>query len=404
MEFSKQIKLILAQLLSENSEKVEDILSLISDKDDIYKQKLLAVLQCELSKSFFEKDHYKNTYTEAAFFDYKKSAEFSTILGKIFPKIDFKKQLSCQENNITKNCSSEQIQDALEKEGYFIFPERLSESLVNKIIEGLKPGLFTLKRSHQLFKVNSPENLEKIKDNTCWIFDQQEVINIEEVQKLIMDPILLDSMQQFLGSTPIHVQANSWWSKPELSDSSSLNRNAQLYHQDKEFIKFLKVFIYLNDVNEDNGPHQYIAGSNKNYLDYVPEDYQISERMTDEYLSSVYPKDKFKSMTGAKGTVIIEDTSGFHKGKPLIKGYRQLLQLEFASSLYFNPVPCFTPNQLTADYQAFLKNNPRFSLNYNHDKYKSDLLISHSERRKYFVINTKSKIKKVLKTIYKAFR
>ncbi|MBI3956863.1 MAG: phytanoyl-CoA dioxygenase family protein [Candidatus Kerfeldbacteria bacterium] len=401
MDHANQIELVLKQLLPGDSEKVRAILSRIVDKDDLYKQRLLSVLQSEQSQSYFQKDHYQNTYREGAFFDYEKSTEFSAILGMIFGKVDFQNQLARRDDHITRNCSSEQIQNGLEEEGYFVFPERLPEPLVDKIIEGLQSGLFNLKLSHKLFKIQSPQDLEKIKDNTCWIFDQQHIIQIEEVQRLIMDPVLLDSMQEFLGCPPIHVQANSWWSKAELSDSASFNRNAQLFHQDKEFIKFLKIFIYLNDVNEENGPHNYIAGSNKDYLEHTPKGYQISERLSDEYLSSVYPKDRFRSFTGAKGTVIIEDTSGFHKGKPVMKGYRQLLQLEFVSSLYFNPVPCFSPDQLSPEYQNFLKNNPRVALNYNHEKYKKDLLIIHAARRKNILLNAKRKIGKIVSMLSK---
>jgi hypothetical protein len=39
-------------------------------------------------------------------------------------------------------------------------------------------------------------------------------------------------------------------------------------------------------------------------------------------------------MEGRAGTIVLEDTRGFHAGVTLKSGYRQLMQWEFASSNY----------------------------------------------------------------------
>ena len=67
------------------------------------------------------------------------------------------------------------------------------------------------------------------------------------------DENLLNIIGGFLGSDPILCSTTSWWSKSHSSHRSNLSGNAQLFHQDVDYLKFIKVFIYLlipNGVNK----------------------------------------------------------------------------------------------------------------------------------------------------------
>lgn len=382
-----QLQQCLSRLLPDNPQQVSNILQRLAPQDTVFKEHFLKVLDAEIQKSFFAAGHYEKSLPDVPYFDYAISTEFAALLGMIFLTHDYA-SLALRPHRISNQCTASQIVSALDKQGYFVFPERLANDFIDRIIAGLTSASFAMYASHKVFRIESPAQLHKVSDNTCWAINQQEVLAIPEVQQLLMDPVLLDAIHQFLGCPPIHVQANSWWSKANETDDRTLNRSAQMFHQDKEFIKFIKVFVYLNDVTEENGPHQFIAGSNKDYREHVPADYQVSQRLSDEYLASVYDPSRFISLTGQKGCVIIEDTSGFHKGMPVISGYRQILQLEFAASLYFNPLPCFSFAGLTPEYLAFLQKNPRFCLNYDDAKYHRDLAANAAVRKNYFKINT----------------
>jgi hypothetical protein len=39
-------------------------------------------------------------------------------------------------------------------------------------------------------------------------------------------------------------------------------------------------------------------------------------------------------VTGPRGTILAEDTRGLHKGKPVAKGDRLVLEFEFSSSMF----------------------------------------------------------------------
>ena len=90
-------------------------------------------------------------------------------------------------------------------------------------------------------------------------------------------------------------------SDQELSD------NAQKFHTDINYSKFYKILIYLNDVNNYNGPHIFIPGTHKKKLNHLN-----IQRLDDYEIYNNY-KQKVK-FTGTKGTLFFEDTFGFHKG------------------------------------------------------------------------------------------
>ncbi len=47
-----------------------------------------------------------------------------------------------------------------------------------------------------------------------------------------------------------------------------------------------------------------------------------------------YAPERFVEITGPRGTIVVVDTRGFHKGKPLDAGDRLILQMEYADSLF----------------------------------------------------------------------
>jgi hypothetical protein len=56
------------------------------------------------------------------------------------------------------------------------------------------------------------------------------------------------------------------------------------------------------------------------------------QRISDEELRQHYPEESFKEFTGSAGFILIEDTRGFHKGKPLSAGDRLMFEVIYATS------------------------------------------------------------------------
>lgn len=83
-----------------------------------------------------------------------------------------------------------------------------------------------------------------------------------------------------------------------------------LWHCDDDYRLMLKVFLYLNDIYMDSAHFCYIRGSHRRKFP----DWEAKGRWTDEEMAARIPRDRWVHLTGRAGTVIIADTTGFHKG------------------------------------------------------------------------------------------
>tara|TARA_A100001015_G_scaffold224297_1_gene252882 strand:- start:1389 stop:2186 length:798 start_codon:yes stop_codon:yes gene_type:complete len=97
--------------------------------------------------------------------------------------------------------------------------------------------------------------------------------------------------------------------------------NAQYFHRDFDNFKWLKIFIYLTDVKDENGPHSYIPKSHnsKNHLRF--------SRIEDKDIANL---EKPVEIIGKAGTIIFADTLGIHKGVLPNEGFRDILQITLA--------------------------------------------------------------------------
>ena len=91
---------------------------------------------------------------------------------------------------------------------------------------------------------------------------------------------------------------------------------------------FLKVFIYLSDVSEINGPHIYVENSHK--------DNNIGDELRYYNDSEItQSNNKIKYILGKKGSIFFEDTFGMHKGGIISHGYRLMLILTYYAPLKY---------------------------------------------------------------------
>ncbi|AFY46344.1 hypothetical protein Nos7524_0429 [Nostoc sp. PCC 7524] len=85
-----------------------------------------------------------------------------------------------------------------------------------------------------------------------------------------------------------------------------------LWHRDIEDRRVLKVIVYLNDVDTEHGPFEYVpeAFTSMYGLNYYRIKHKIKNTggINDETLNEIVPKSAWKSCTGAAGTVILVDT------------------------------------------------------------------------------------------------
>lgn len=145
-----------------------------------------------------------------------------------------------------------------------------------------------------------------------------------ELKKLILSNSILGVVRKYLNYSKKILVNNEFVvsiKNQELNDMELKNNSAQ-FHRDLVSHNFLKVFIYLNDVNEFNGAHVYIKGSHKNnnigdVLRYYS-DNELAES-----------NNNIEHIMGKKGSVFFEDTFGLHKGGVIRDGHRLMLILTY---------------------------------------------------------------------------
>lgn len=91
---------------------------------------------------------------------------------------------------------------------------------------------------------------------------------------------------------------------------------SQNWHRDPQEHTFCKVFIYLNDIDENAGPFTYVYGSayGQKYGELFPQDVPAGVYPPDEEVARAIDPADIHLMTAPAGTVIFCDTIGLHRG------------------------------------------------------------------------------------------
>lgn len=224
--------------------------------------------------------------------------------------------------------------DALNRSGFWVAPNLIHTSYLDTFQES---AIQEVKRIFD--SVNDNEGrIEYLHSNSGYsdkemvFLGSDWVLNQELTYLMTTSNDILNVVGGYLGVKPILNLPESWFSFPvkEINKGS-----AQNWHFDCDRIKWIKVFVYLTDVNHNTGPHSYVATSHRNWRVKSSD-----SRFTEEQVREKFDDEKFQVFTAKRGTVIFEDTRGLHKGTRLTEGHRLILQLEFSmdSFGYMHPV------------------------------------------------------------------
>ncbi|MDX2212957.1 MAG: GSCFA domain-containing protein [Oculatellaceae cyanobacterium bins.114] len=251
----------------------------------------------------------------------------SNVLGIYYPEYSLR-QVKGLLGKLDDRAMDEVVQ-SLQKDGFYQFEYKLSK----QHCEELKN--FALTNPCRPNSLDAESDVRTLYDRqsalaTLYYFDEKVLINNPLIQTLVADQSLLGIAQAYLGCKPICDSVALWWSTPNSHTDADKAKAAQLYHFDMDRIKFLKFFIYLTDVSPQTGPHCYIKGSHQR----KPAPLLRDGRIADDELACYYTQNSFMELLGEAGTIIAVDTRGFHKGKPLDKDERLILEIEFSNSLF----------------------------------------------------------------------
>lgn len=130
--------------------------------------------------------------------------------------------------------------------------------------------------------------------------------------------------KSYLGQNTMTVSASYFISFPNknLNEIDKIS-NAQYFHWDNDFTKFLKLYIYLSDVDANSGPHVFVTGTHKrkNFK------HKLHRPYTDNDIYSSYSE--VKSFLGNKGSSFFVDSYGLHKGETVKTNNRIMLNIHY---------------------------------------------------------------------------
>ena len=248
----------------------------------------------------------------------------------------------------------------LREDGFIIFPSALPADAVQRLCQftNTTPALVRrmdgqdteLHISKGIYTGGKPVAVR-------YDYDPFDLLNLEDVQALLADGSLLSVAQKYLCCEPLADVISMWWHTNYHTQPDA--EAAQFFHFDMDRFKWLKIFIYLTDVGPENGPHAFVRGSHQTGA--IPD--RILRRgyvrLTDEEVAEHYPAKDILSFSAPRGSIILEDTRGLHKGTRVSGDSRLILQLQFSNSLFGTNYPRARIGQVVApELKAMLDSSP----------------------------------------------
>lgn len=200
--------------------------------------------------------------------------------------------------------------------GYAPLGNLLDNAQCDQIKDYLKDkALFDRDREREAFTLAQAPAGVRVAD-----YHLRDVIACPHILALANSPPLLGLAARYMDCKPTISALGLRWSFPVAGDCSAL----QSFHRDSEDWRYLKVLVYLTDVDLDAGPHVYLHGS---HLTQAPMRLRF---YTDHEISSAYGEEMLLTAVGSRGFCFAVDTAGIHKGTAPARQPRLMLQIQYS--------------------------------------------------------------------------
>lgn len=217
-----------------------------------------------------------------------------------------------------------EIIQALDRDGYYVYEDFYDAETCNHLVEEIdnilkKEGDNLWKDKEQAdFRVFGAERTGGELRN----YARDEEINLLSRAYLNTKTTMLTSMANRIVAKQGNKGSGGGW------------------HRDTNFIQQFKSIVYLVDVDE-NGPFQYLKGTHKKHTLFTFSKYgiQFDQNRIDQKNVDAILNDDSASLVEFKakaGTLLLVDTSGIHRGKPLDTGTRYAITNYFYQDYFID--------------------------------------------------------------------
>ncbi len=205
--------------------------------------------------------------------------------------------------------------------GYLIVENFLSEKQIQEILDSVDEfKLFDpWDDSIEHFSPNSPNEKTHV-----GYYKKDDLNKLSIIKDLSESNKIHGYLSKYLGGKFKCVNTSMWWT----FGGKVHAQEAENFHRDLDNVFWLKAFVYLTDVDTNSGPHS-----------YIPKSHKVNKSLTFKRFSDFEAKKVFGDAvlhTGKRGTLILEDTFGIHKGQHIKNDQKRLL-LQFQYAVLNNP-------------------------------------------------------------------
>lgn len=153
------------------------------------------------------------------------------------------------------------------------------------------------------------------------LYPMRVVLEGPYILQMINSLEVLNLASSYLGCRPTISQIGLYWSFP----NTGLPRDGtQIFHRDRDDWRFLKFFVYLSDVDENSGPHEYVLRSRRESGQFCGNEFAKDDTC------ARYGADRIRRVIGPRGTSFVGDTWGIHRGDVPARTARLIFQVQYS--------------------------------------------------------------------------
>jgi hypothetical protein len=204
--------------------------------------------------------------------------------------------------------------NTLIRDGLAALPELVPQEAVNDIRDYLEDKKVYL-RDHREVRLSEVPSTAASAD-----YSLRTVLSCPAIMTLINAPRILNLVGAYLGCSPTISSVGLRWSFPCSGDIPDV----QHFHRDPDDWRFVKLFVYLTDVDSGSGPHVYVKGSHRAPRTIRARHYNRSQ------IEARYGATSITPILGSSGTAFIADTYGIHMGEPPSGRPRLMLAAQYS--------------------------------------------------------------------------
>jgi Phytanoyl-CoA dioxygenase (PhyH) len=147
------------------------------------------------------------------------------------------------------------------------------------------------------------------------------ILECPHLLEAISRPDILALAREYLGCEPTLSSLRIDWS---FHCGVGSQPDVQRFHRDYDDWRFFKLFVYLTDVTDRNGPHEFVRGSHTSSGRVFATPFEI------DWIRKTYGQNSIVRMLGPTGTTFLVDTWGIHRGSVPEDGRRLMFQAQYS--------------------------------------------------------------------------